>query len=168
MRTRIFRGFSAGVAVALFCGFTSAVPADDLQFSEDTAVPESALDEVRGGFEIPENLRASFTLERAAYVNGELVAHDRVHVADIGNMTSSEASALAQSFTTLVIQNGPANTVTLPDLGPASLVIQNTLNDQQLVALTTLSVEVNTLGAFREITFQDGLTQALGAGGGVR
>jgi len=159
---------TATMVAALFAGLTSATPADELQFNEDAAVPEAALDGVRGGFEIPENLRASLTLARSAYVNGELVAHDNVHVADIANMTEMEAGALAESFKTLVIQNGPANTMSLPDLGPASLVIQNTLNDQQLVALTTLSVEVNTLGAFREFNFQDGLTQALGAGGGVR
>ena len=164
MRTQ----FTARLVAVALGGFASVTLADDLVFDEKAAVSEQALDEVRGGFEIPENLLASLTLTRSAYVNGERVAYDSVHVADIGHMTASEAGALADSFRTLVIQNGPANTFTAPDLGPASLVIQNTLNDQQLVALTTLSVEVNTLGAFREFNFQDGLTQALGAGGGVR
>jgi len=167
MRTRLSVGLRTGLA-AILVGISSATRADEPTFNQDAAVSESALDEVRGGFEIPENLRASFSLTRAAYVNGERVAQDSVRVADIGNMTASEASALSQAFTTLVIQNGAANTITLPDLGPASLVIQNTLNDQHLVALTTLNVEVNTLGAFREFNFQDGLAQALGASGGVR
>jgi len=156
------------LAIAWFVTFAGTAFADGMAFTEDAAVSAAALDEVRGGFEIPENLQASIALERSAYVNGERVAHTSVRVADIGNMTASEAGALAEAFTTLVIQSGPANTLTLPDLGAASTVIQNTLNDAHLVALTTLNVEVNTLGAFREFNFQDGLAQALGASGGVR
>jgi hypothetical protein len=167
------RASSAGVFAVLLAAFATAAIADDAiaddaAFTADAAVPERALDEVRGGFEIPENLQASVALARSAFVNGERVAHSSVRVADIGNMTASEAGALAEAFTTMVVQNGPANTFGPPDLGPASLVIQNSLNDQHLVALTTLNVEVNTLGAFREINFQDGLTQTLGAIGGVR
>lgn len=164
MRTRLV----AGIAAACFATFAGAGFADEMVFSEDAAVPETALDEVRGGFEIPENLHALLALDRSAYVNGERVAHASVRVADIAHMTASEASALADNFTTLVIQSGPANTFSMPDLGPASTVIQNTLNDQHLVTLTTLDVAVNTLGAFREFNFQDGLVQQLGASGGVR
>lgn len=161
-------GFAAGVAAAALVAFAGVALADDVAFGTDTAVSEAALDEVRGGLEIPENLRASVALERSAYVNGERVAHTSVRVADIGSMTTSEATAFAEGISTLVIQSGPANTFSLPDIGAASTVIQNTLNDQHLVSLTTLNVEVNTLGAFREFNFQDGLTQALGATGGVR
>jgi hypothetical protein len=164
MRTRA----AAGMAAAILASFTGAGLADETSFSEDTAVPEIALDDVRGGYELPENLRASLALDRSAYVNGERVAHASVRVADLAQMTASEASALADTFTTLVIQSGPANTFSVPDLGPASTVIQNTLNDQHLVTLTTLDVAVNTLGAFREFNFQDGVVQALGASGGVR
>jgi hypothetical protein len=162
------RTHTIAVAAALFTSVGIAAFADDLAFSAATAVTQDALDEVRGGFEIPENLRASLSLERTAYVNGEQVAHSSVRVADIAHMTTAEASALAEAFTTLVIQSGPANTFTMPDLGPASTVIQNTLNDQHLVSLTTLNVEVNSLGAFREFNFQAGLAQTLGASGGVR
>jgi len=159
---------AAGIAVGFFVAFAGAAFADETSFSEDAAVAEIALDEVRGGFEIPESLRASLALDRSAYVNGERVAHASVRVADIAHMTANEASALADTFTTLVIQSGPANTFSMPDLGPASTVIQNTLNDQHLVALTTLDVAVNTLGTFREFNFQDGVVQAIGASGGVR
>lgn len=164
MRTQL----AAGLATACLAAFAGAALAHEMAFSEDTAIPEAELDGVRGGSEIPATLHASVALERAAYVNGERVAHSSVRVADIGNMTASEAGALVESFSTLVIQSGPANTFTVPELGPASTVIQNTLNDQHLMTLTTLHVEVNSLGAFREFNFQDGLTQALAASGGVR
>jgi hypothetical protein len=53
-------------------------------------------------------------------------------------------------------------------VGPASTVIQNTLNDQALMTLTTIGVEVDTLGAFRETNFQDGLRDTLAGIPGVR
>jgi hypothetical protein len=154
MRGRgVFAGLGA-FAATLAC-------AGDPPFSRAVAVSEAVLDEVRGGFEIPGNLQASLTLERSAYVNGELVVTRSVSIPDIGNMTAEQATALAAATGTLVIQNGPNNTFAVGDLGAASTVIQNTLNDQHLVTLTTLSVEVNTLGAFRESNFQGGLQHAL-------
>jgi hypothetical protein len=135
--------------------------ADESSFADATPVADGVLDEVRGGFEIPTNLQASLTLERSAYVNGELVVHRSVSIPDIANMTDAQATALAEAAGTLVIQNGPNNAFNVAGLGPASTVIQNTLNDQHLVTLTTLSVEVNTLGAFRELNFQDSLRDSL-------
>jgi len=135
----------------------AAASADGFSFSDATAVTESALEEVRGGVEFPANLRASLTLARSVYVNGELVSNSSVSVPDIGNMTTEQATAMAEAAGTLLIQNGPNNAFNVADLGPASTVIQNTLNDQHLVTLTTIGVEVNTLGAYREMIFQDGL-----------
>ena len=83
-------------------------------------------------------------------------------------MTTEEATALAEAAGTLLIQNGPNNAFNVADLGPASTVIQNTLNDQHLLTLTTISVEVNTLGAFRELAFQDGLRDSMTTIPGVR
>ena len=135
--------------------------ADEPSLAEAVPVSDSVLDEVRGGFEMPAYLHASMTLERSAYLNGELVITRSVSIPDIANMTAEQATALADAAGTLVIQNGPNNSFDVADLGPASTVIQNTLNDQHLVTLTTLSVEVNSLGAFREMNFQDGLRDSL-------
>jgi hypothetical protein len=83
-------------------------------------------------------------------------------------MTAEQATALAVAAGMLVIQNGPNNAFNLTDLGAAATIIQNTLSDQHLVTLTTISVEVNTLGAFHEINFQDGLRDVLVTIPGVR
>ena len=144
-----------------------AATADEL-FAETPAVLPESLDEIRGGFDLPANLLASLKLERIAEINGVRVAQLSVDIPDVAHMTVEQATALAEAAGTLVIQNGPANAFELATLGPASTVIQNTLNDQHLVALTTIDVTVNSLGAFREISFQDGLSQALGATAGVR
>ena len=162
---RLVRRLALAVATA---GAAGVAPADEAALGRITPVAEAALDQMRGGFDIPENLHAALRLERAAYVNGEQVAKLAVDIPDIGRMTVEQANALAQAAGTLVIQGGPNNAFSMLELGPASTVIQNTLNDLHLVALTTISVEVNSLGAFREMAFQDGLRDGLGSIPGVR
>lgn len=164
MGARIF----LSAAVACIAGGVAGVALAEDAFNGAAPVDAAALDEIRGGFELPENLRASFTLERTAHLNGERVAHLVVEIPDIARMTAEQASALAEAADVLVIQNGPNNAFNLTDLGPAATVIQNTLNDQRLVALTTLSVSVNTLGAYQDMNFHDGLSQLLGNVTGVR
>jgi len=164
MRARIA---SLACSLLFTCMGATAV-ADEPAFAGVAPVANAVLDGVRGGFEVPENLRASMSLERVAYVNGELVATRSASIPDIGNMTSDQAAALANATGTLVIQNGPNNAFNVADLGASSTVIQNTLSDQHLVALTTISVEVNSLSAFREMNFQDGLRDTLIATPGVR
>lgn len=140
----------------------------DDALTEAAAVPESALDGLRGGFEIPANLHASLRLERLVSANGAPIAHLAADVADVAHMTVAEAESLAHAAGTLVIQGGPNNSFQLMELGPTATVIQNTLNDQQLVAVTTLDVQVNSLAAYREMAFQDGLRDGLGSITGVR
>ncbi|HEU5135904.1 MAG TPA: hypothetical protein VFU13_12215 [Steroidobacteraceae bacterium] len=166
MRATVCQRFALG-CIAACVG--AAACADGFSFSAATPVTETALDAVRGGVEVPAaNLRAAMTLERSAYVNGELVANSSVRIPDIANITAEQATALADTAGTLLIQNGPNNAFDVADLGPASTVIQNTLNDQHLLTLTTIGVEVNTLGAFRELNFQDGLRDSLASIPGVR
>lgn len=163
MRTAwMARRFALALAAAGAAGMTAA---EEPSLEQATPVAEAALDELRGGFEIPSNLLASLRLERAAFVNGERVANLAVDIPDIAHITTEQASALAHAAGALIIQAGPENSFNLLELGPASTVIQNTLNDQHLVALTTISVEVNSLSAFREMAFHDGLREGLGVPG---
>jgi hypothetical protein len=141
---------------------------DDRALTDTAPVTEAELDQVRGGFDIPGQLHASLQLERVVAANGEVIAHLAADIPDIAKMTASQAESLALAAGTLVIQGGPNNAFSLMELGPAATVIQNTLNDQHLVAVTTLNVEVNSLAAFREMAFQDGLRDGLGAITGVR
>jgi hypothetical protein len=83
-------------------------------------------------------------------------------------MTVAQATALQNVAGGLIIQNGPNNSFNLSDLGPAATVIQNTLSDQHLLALTTLTVNVNTLGTYRDLNFHDALRDNLAGAQGVR
>jgi hypothetical protein len=164
MRTRNLRIALGSLSILLgVMAYAGEVP-----FSEAARVPDGVLDEVRGGFEAPATLHASLTLDRVAYVNGERVASSSVSIPDIANMTAEQATALAETAGMLLIQNGPNNAFNVADLGPASTVIQNTLSDQHLMTLTTISVEVNSLGAFRDMNFQDGLRDSITTIPGVR
>jgi hypothetical protein len=167
------RGCRVGsIVAAASTAFISFSSHADTAFHASASIDETVLDDVRGGFEIPAGLHAALQLERVAFVNGERVAHLSVDIPDIGRMTAEQANALAHAAGQLVIQNGVDNTVAVSAfengaLAPATF-IQNTLNDQHLVSTTSLNVEVNSLGAFRELNFLEGLNRALGAVGVVR
>ena len=165
MRTTSFTRFTL---VLVATGASMLAMGDEGALTESAAVPEATLDGLRGGFEIPANLHASLQLERVVIANGEQIAHLAADVHDIGHMSVADAEALAHAAGTLVIQGGPNNAFNLMELGPTATVIQNTLNDQHLVAVTTLDVQVNSLPAFREIAFQDALRDGLGSITGVR
>jgi hypothetical protein len=128
------------------------------------AVSNSRLDAMRGGFDTGSGLQISFGIDRAVYVNGNLVTSTSVNIPDVGQMTAAQASALAAVTNTVnVIQNGPGNTFSPSSLtqATAATVIQNSLNNQNIQALTTLNASVNTLDAFKTMNLQSTLQSAL-------
>ncbi|WP_321818742.1 MULTISPECIES: hypothetical protein [unclassified Paraburkholderia] len=126
------------------------------------AVSESRLDDMRGGFDLPSGLVVSFGVSRAAFVNGNLVAQTSFNIPDIANMTAQQAQMLASANTGALLQVGPHNSVqqgALPAL--TGSVIQNSLSDQQIQALTTINAGVNSLGAFKAMNFLSTMNSAL-------
>ena len=125
-------------------------------------VPNERLATVRGGFDLGNGLVASLGIERAVYINGNLITYSSINIPDVAHITSQQAMTLASALSTVnVVQNGPGNTFNVSSLGQAAgaTVIQNTLNNQTIRNLTTLNVSVNTLNAFRD----EGLQQAMQA-----
>lgn len=149
----------------ILCSATSAY-ADPLDWQPiDTA----RLDALRGGFEIFNGLKASFGVERAAYVNGELIAKHSVNIPDIAAMTPEQATALNEAINSVVlIQNGPANSFDLTNVAPGSTVIQNTLSDQHIVTMTTIHADVSSLAVLRDVAAQESLQLALNRVVGAR
>ena len=126
------------------------------------AVSDSRLDTIRGGFDLGNGLVASLGIERAVYINGNLVTYTNVNIPDIAHITIPQATALSAALSTMNVQNGPGNTFDPSSLGQtaAATVIQNTLNNQTIRNVTTLNVSVNTLNSFRN----EGLLDMLQAG----
>lgn len=130
-----------------------------------TAVAPERLDTLRGGYSLPSGLNLSFGIARAVYINGALVTSTSVNIADIGKMTAEEARALAAATAPLLVQNGPGNMVTQGN-GPAGVTIQNSLDDQTIRSMTTLSVSVDTLDLYKALNVQSTLQDALNRTGG--
>ncbi len=155
-----------GAALAASLLMTTCALADDLDWRP---IDAATLDELRGGFEFASGLKASFGVERAAYVNGELVAQHSVSIPDIAAMTPEQATALNDAINSVVlIQNGPNNSFDVSNAAPGSTVIQNTLNDQHIVTLTTIHADVGSLAVMRDIAAQESLQLALNRVMGAR
>lgn len=159
----------------LFLGVLCAICASPPAISADAASPDSAADalgsewvpvdpallaEMRGGMQLPSGLSLSFGIDRLVYVNGDLVASTHLHIADIAQMTREDVAALVALNQGTVIQIGSGNVIT-PGQAANGLVIQNTLDNQDIRALTSLQVGVDTLGMLQEINSYDALHNAL-------
>jgi hypothetical protein len=134
--------------------------------AEWTPIDPVRLMHMRGGLQMPSGLSLSFGIERAVYVNGELVARANLHIPDISRISTEQATALAAMNEGMVVRVGDGNTLDANGMGNG-LVIQNTLDGQDIQAITTLDVGVDTLGMLQEMNTYDALQNALlGAPGG--
>ena len=128
------------------------------------AVSDQRLEQMRGGFDLGSGIVASLGIDRAVYVNGNLVTNTSVNIPDISHIDSAQATALAAVMNSVnLVQIGPGNSVDPSTLSQArgATIIQNTLNNQQIQALTTLNVSTNSLNLFRAMGLQDSLQSAL-------
>ena len=130
------------------------------------ALSEERLDAMRGGFDLPNGLKVSFGLSRVAFVNGNMVATTTLNIPDVSRITAQQAQVLAAANMGALIQVGSGNAVQAGALPPlAGSVIQNTLNNQHIQALTTIDTSVNTLSLFKSMnlmsTINDALTSAV-------
>ena len=133
------------------------------ELADWTPVSAETLDDMRGGFDLGNGLVASFGIDRAVYVNGNLVTSTSFNVPDIAHITTTQAAAMNAALNSVSLtQVGPNNTFDPSALShtTAGTVIQNTLNNQNIQSITTLNASVNSLNAFRQANFQSALQQS--------
>nr|WP_298125972.1 hypothetical protein [uncultured Pseudoxanthomonas sp.] len=123
-------------------------------------VDPARLAEMRGGFQMPSGMMLSFGIERVVFLNGELTARIAVQVPDVARITPDQAQALADFNRGLVVQIGTGNHFDPGQTG-GGLVIQNTLDDQDIRTVTRIDVGVDTLGAYQALNASGALTDAL-------
>ncbi len=154
-----------GSAVLCGSGFAMESSGDARGVTRDwPMVSTERLDEMRGGFTTNEGLRVSFGIERAIYVNGELVASISVNIPDLSRITSEQARILSTVNNTVnLVQNGPGNTFQPGVEGPLSVgtVIQNTLSNQNISTMLRIDAIVNSLEGFKGMHANAALSQAL-------
>ena len=128
------------------------------------ALADARLDEMRGGFEADNGLKVSFGIERAVYINGNLVTSTSLNVADLSRLTAGQAQAMGLDRSTLgIIQSGPNNAFAPGQIGASSVatVIQNSLNDQRIQGITQINATVNSLDLIRKTNIQQNIQNAL-------
>jgi hypothetical protein len=130
-------------------------------------VADERLDGVRGGFAAGAGLRITFGIERASYVNGQLVATTRLNVAAVPGRITGELTQNGRPVDSAagwaLIRNGAGNTFrpgTGAD-GAIGTVIQNTLNNQHIRNVTQITATVNSLQWLRGQGVQDSVRGAL-------
>ncbi|WP_431823626.1 hypothetical protein [Burkholderia sp. F1] len=126
------------------------------------ALSDARLDAMRGGFDLPGGLQVSFGISRVAFVDGNLVTTTSFNIPDVSQITARQAQALAAANVGALIQVGSGNAAqpaALPALTGA--VIQNTLSNQHIQALTTINTSVNTLSMFKNLNIMSTLNNAL-------
>lgn len=127
--------------------------------SDWVAVAPSRLAQMRGGYELPSGLVLSFSIERVVFVNGELVASSRISITDPSQMTTEQATDLAKLNDTLLVQVGKGNSFQAGGVG--GVVIQNTLDNQDIRAMTGVDVSVGTLGLLQDLNANAALQQGI-------
>ena len=123
-------------------------------------VDPARLAQMRGGFQMPSGMMLSFGIERVVFLNGELTARIAVQIPDVARITPEQAQALADFNRGMVVQIGEGNRFD-PAQVAGGLVIQNTLDDQDIRTLTRVEVGVDTLGAYQNLNASGALTDAL-------
>jgi len=131
-------------------------------YSAPAVLSDARLDTMRGGFDLSSGLKVSFGISRMVVVNGNLVTTTSFNIPDIANITAQQAQTLASVNAGALLQNGPGNVVqtgAVPSLSGA--VIQNSLNNQSIQALTTINTTVNSLSIFKNLNIGATLNSAL-------
>lgn len=118
------------------------------------------LDDMRGGFEAPSGLKLSFGIERAVFINGELLATQTINLSKATELAGAtggglggvslassvgvqSAAVVTNAGGTLVIQNGARNIANLPEVRAAlPLVVQNSLDNQNISTVTRVTATV--------------------------
>lgn len=93
---------------------------------------------VRGGFDLGDGLQVSFGIQRAVYVDGNLVTYLNVSIPDIAHITTQQAMSLATALSTVNVQIGSGNT-----FDPSS----STRASAATVAQSALSSVVSQVGS---------------------
>jgi hypothetical protein len=146
------------------CGLMLSAAADEE--AGWTPVPDSALEEVRGGFDLGGSMVVSLGVERLVSINGSTVASSQFNIADVSRITASEARLAREAVPQFaVVQNGAGNSVLLPAGGgsPAmsALLIQNTINDQLIRSQTTINASVSSQALLTAMNFEGSMRAAL-------
>jgi hypothetical protein len=131
-------------------------------------VSEAKLAELRGGFDAG-GLLVSFGITRAVYVNGALLTETTLNLGQLSQLNPAQATQLQGQIADLnLVKIGPGNTAVLDGMlqgggaaGLPGVVVQNTLNNQNINVQTMINATSNGLGILRSMNSMRTLNDAL-------
>ncbi len=149
-------GKYAGLTGALMLlAFTPALASD----SAWVPVGADQLEQTRGGFTTPGGLELSLGIDRLVTINGDVVAHTSVQIADIRAISADEAMKAHEALSaTTLVQNGTGNVFSGDS--SAGTFIQNSLNDQVIRSQTVISSTVNSTSLMKDLNFNQSVRDA--------
>lgn len=130
-----------------------------------TAVEDSTLASMRGGFDFGNGLSVSFGIERAVYINGALVTSTSINVGELARVTPEQAMQISRQAAAInLVQNGTGNAAALSggDLATPGTVIQNTLDNQNIRSQTIINASSNAMGLMKTLNTLTSMREALG------
>lgn len=138
----------------------ASLPLRATDFTRQEALPDAALDQVRGGMDLGNDVLASLSLQRTVLVNGMEVIQNSVSIPDIAHITTDQATALSDALRATTITTGIGGVST--DLGSSSgaLVIQNSLNNQAISATTSIDASVNSARMLQNLRLGEAIQDA--------
>ncbi|SOZ37949.1 hypothetical protein [Cupriavidus neocaledonicus] len=116
-------------------------------------VAHDKLDDMRGGFEMP-GLQVSFGIERAVYINGDLVVATSINIPDVSRITAAQAARLAAALGPAIVANTNAT-------------VANALAGRPVTADAAAAMGANGAGAAASGGAGGGGAAAASAHGGV-
>jgi len=128
------------------------------------ALSAEKLDEVRGGFTTDTGLKISFGIERAVYLNGDLVTTTSLNIADLSKISGGQAQVTGDTAGALaLVQSGNRNIFLSGAISTtaAGMVIQNTLDNQKINTITRIDAVVNSSSILRSMNLESSMRSAL-------
>lgn len=165
-KTMIQRGFLAGALCAAI-GTMPAVQAADASANNvagfGAPVGAETLDGARGGFEIAGGLSVALGIERVVSVNGEIMSRTNIAIPDLAAMTADQARLAQDALgAARMIQIGGNNFAAADlNLPNGATLVQNTLDNQAISSVTTITSAVNSMSLLKDMNFQSTIRDAV-------
>jgi len=165
-KTMIQRGFLAGALCAAI-GTMPAVQAADASANNvagfGAPVGAETLDGARGGFEIAGGLSVALGIERVVSVNGEIMSRTNIAIPDLAALTADQARLTQEALgAARMIQIGGNNFAAADlNLPNGATLVQNTLDNQAISSVTTITSAVNSMSLLKDMNFQSTIRDAV-------
>ncbi|WP_426110630.1 hypothetical protein [Massilia sp. PWRC2] len=132
-------------------------------------VDDGTLEGARGGFTSADGLLVSLGIDRLVSINGDVLAHTRIDIADLSRISAEQARQTSEALSAVkLVQSGGENIYRAGDPGAAlgGMVVQNSLDNQLIRTDTVIRSTVNSAGLLNTLNFHatvhDALTRVVG------